>query len=56
MFYFSPIFLLLLHSVGEDGVVFVGEFDPLCLSVMAAADETDNRSENADQVNDNQKR
>ena len=50
------VFLLFLHAVGEDGVVFVGEFDPLGLGVMAAADKADNRLENADKVNDNQKR
>jgi hypothetical protein len=47
---------LLLHSVGEDGVVFVGEFDPLGLGVVAAADEADDRLKNTDHINDNQKR
>ena len=47
---------MFLHSVGEDGVVFVGEFNPLGLSVSAAADEADNRLENADEVDEGEKR
>ena len=47
---------MFLHSVGEDGVVFVGEFNPLGLSVLAAADEADNRLENADEVDEGEKR